>query len=365
MNIGIIGIGVHLPEEVRKNDWWPADVVARWQEAGSAKVAAHMTGAKKKEETPMSEGAKRVIAGLQKYAADPFRGTRERRVMPKGSLGVDMELRAAAQAIESSGIAPSEIDLCLTFAICPDYINASTHAVLHHRLGLAPHCISADVNTVCNSFHSQLAMAEGMIRARRARYALLVQSSSMSRMAILEDPSSAWFGDGASAVVVGPVESGYGVLGFAHRNDGTLQRSLVHGVPGGRWFDEGKVEMYTEDRAASRQMLLMLADQAKETVTAALADARLPASRVDFYAGHQSTAWMLSTLKEYTGLSHAKSVETFSWAGTVSAANLPLAMAVASREGLLRKGDVVATFAPGTGMTYASSVLRWSMERRD
>ena len=40
-SVGILGIGIHLPPEVRKNDWWPASVVDRWPD--SARIFARYT----------------------------------------------------------------------------------------------------------------------------------------------------------------------------------------------------------------------------------------------------------------------------------------------------------------------------------
>ena len=31
-NVGIRGLGVYLPPEVRRNDWWTPEHVARWTE---------------------------------------------------------------------------------------------------------------------------------------------------------------------------------------------------------------------------------------------------------------------------------------------------------------------------------------------
>ena len=60
------------------------------------------------------------------------------------------------------------------------------------------------------------------------------------------------------------------------------------------------------------------------------------------------------------GLTHARSLDTYPWAGNLAGANLPMVMAVAQREGLLKKGDLVACYAGGGGMTWSAAVLRWS-----
>ena len=63
--------------------------------------------------------------------------------------------------------------------------------------------------------------------------------------------------------------------------------------------------------------------------------------------------------QECAGLRRARFVDTYATAGTLSAANVPLVLEVARREGSLQDGDVVATFSGGSGETYSSLILRW------
>ncbi|MGK3981720.1 3-oxoacyl-[acyl-carrier-protein] synthase III C-terminal domain-containing protein [Sorangium sp. So ce136] len=49
----------------------------------------------------------------------------------------------------------------------------------------------------------------------------------------------------------------------------------------------------------------------------------------------------------------------FGLTGSLSASNIPSALAVAEREGRLQQGDVVATHAGGSGICWSSAVLRW------
>ena len=39
--VGILGVGLHLPSEIRKNDWWSDEVVAGWQEKVNLTRPAH------------------------------------------------------------------------------------------------------------------------------------------------------------------------------------------------------------------------------------------------------------------------------------------------------------------------------------
>ena len=58
-------------------------------------------------------------------------------------------------------------------------------------------------------------------------------------------------GDGATAVVVGPVERDKGLIAQAHLTDGSLHKALVCTVKGKDWWKDGKIETATLDREAT------------------------------------------------------------------------------------------------------------------
>lgn len=354
-NIGIWGLGVYLPEGVRRNEDFPPEAVAAWRQ----KAAKRLERILAQFESEQSEGARVALEALVELGDDPFQGGQERRIMPPTMTAADMEAAAAREAIARAGISKEDIGLVISYTLCPDYINVPQACVLHANLGLPERTLTFAVDAVCNSLIMQLSIAREQIANGRARFALLTQSSAITRLASSGEHYDTWFGDGATAIVVGPVGEGRGILGYAHRTDGTLHKALVCGVPGGRWFDAGAPVTYSEDHRANFDMVAKIADRAKQVIGESLAEAKLRPEEVDFYACHQAFLWLRRVTQKYCGLTQARAVDTFAWAGTVSAANLPLVLATGEREGLLRDGDVVQLFQGGTGMTWSGMVLRW------
>lgn len=352
-NVGILGIGTYLPDEVRTNDWWPEHVVARWTEKRAAARARF------KDAAPTSDGMALVMKAMAEIQDDPFLGAVERRVMAPGTLASELELRAAKQAIERAGIDPAEIGLVLVNSSVPDHLVTNNACLLHHNLGLSVDCLTMATEAACNSLMLPLTLAEQMIAGGRTRYALLVQSCTVSPLLDASEPASPWFGDGATAVVVGAVSEGHGILGTAHRTDGSLNRTLVASVPAGRWYDEGRVVLHSADPSGARRSFLDVADTGKEVADAALAEGGYVASDVRFFGVHQGTPWIRKVTQEHFGLSHAKSVETFKFAASLFGANIPLGLSIGEREGLLKAGDLVLMFGGGAGLTYSSMLVRW------
>lgn len=353
-NIGIHGVGSFVPPEVRGNDWWPKDVVDRWQ----AKAGRRLEKLREEFARETSEGSRMSLAAIEALDTDPFQGGYQRRVMPEGMTAADMEIAAARDAVERSGIDPKEIGAVLSYVLCPDFINVPSGCAVAAKLGLPERTLSMNVDAVCNSFAMQLSMARGLVASGQAKYVLLTQASAMGRFPQSGELFDNWFGDAATAVVVGEVSEGRGILAQSHHVAGHLGGAFVIGVPGKRWYDDRCVS-YSEDHKAHLDMLVRITDRAKQVVHEALADAGLRPEDVDFYACHQAFKWLREVTQKYTELSRAKAVDHFHWTGTVSASNLPLQLAIGEKEGLLKDGDVVSTFQGGTGMTWSSLVMRW------
>jgi 3-oxoacyl-[acyl-carrier-protein] synthase-3 len=356
-SVGILGIGVWLPPTVRTNEWWPRGVVQSWREHYRAQSAERRAQA---ESTPeSSRGQAQVAAAIAGLGEDLFQGSRERRVLDEHVAPSEMEVQACQRALAKAGIPPQSIDFLLGFGTVPDHLGVPNVCTVHHQLGLPERCLSLTTEASFNAFSVQMELAASLVRSGRYRYGLLYQSSALTRLIAMDAHYAPWFGDGATAVVVGPAGDGYGLLASEHCTDGSLAEAMVAGVPGRRWYEGGRIWWYPRDRDAARTLFLDVADRAAQVAHEAMAAAGVTAGDVGFYAAHQPTAWFRQVTQEHLGLTHARSLDTFAWAGSLGAANVPLVLATASDEGLLRDGDIVVTHSGGLGVTWSSQVLRW------
>src|SRR5205814_824443 len=114
----------------------------------------------------------------------------------------EMEAIAAREAMQRAGIEPSEIGAILTQTPAPECLLRDSAAVTHRLLGLPKRCLATGTLSACNALGTHFAIAHGLIASGQARYVLSVHSSTMTRMTPIEEPDSAWWGDGASAAVI-------------------------------------------------------------------------------------------------------------------------------------------------------------------
>ncbi len=343
---------MYAPPAVRRNDWWPGHVVARW-------IEERRSAPRPRRPSDLTAGARRVLHAHVEQAADPFLGAVERRVLEPAKAILDMEERAARDALARARVDPAAVDLVLTHSVVMDHQLTNPACPLHERLGLSPACLAMHTEATAYTSLGQLALAEAAVVAGRARCALLVQSCTGTRIVERDDPSSVLLGDGATAMVVGPVPAGRGVLSSVHYTEGRYPAGLIMSVRGGRWYDEGVPRVHVGDPGQLHASQLRIADSCAEAVLGALQRSGHALADVDFLCVFQGTPWLQRVVYEHLGVRHLQPLEIFSRFGYLSSAMIPAALFVAEREGRLAGGDLAVVVGGGTGMTYGATVLRW------
>ena len=337
-----------LPPHVRRNDFWDPAVLA-----SSPQSRMQMSS------EALTPGMAAVVTAMKQLARDPSQGTVERRVLADGDSILELEERAARMATERAGVSLDRVDLLLTHRVPSEYQLSNPACELHERLALPRKCCSLQTVGAQHSFLLQLSIAQAMISAGQANTALLVQSSAMSRLLDYTDALSLAFGDGATAVVVGHVGSGRGILSSTHYTEGANPHTLVASVPGKPWYADGRAILHLADMPGPANMLLRTVDMSKASIGDALKLAGIRADEVDVLAMHQGMPWLRRLVQEQTGLTHARPIDTFSKTGHLFGAFVPSTLVAAERDGLLNDGDVVVVAGGGSGMTYGASVIRW------
>lgn len=288
-------------------------------------------------------------------------GIHERRVLDESEKPIDIVVPAARRAIEESGIAPSEIDAVIHCTFTPDYMLPCSACLIQGELGLKSG-IAFDLNAACSGFVLGLQNGMALLQAGLARHVLVVGADFNSRVIDYTDRTTCvLFGDGAGAVVLGPVEEGSGILGNAAGADGANGMVLTTLV-GGCAHPVTRENLDSKDRFMQmngREVFKFAVRVFNEVFEAAVANAGLTPSDINLLVPHQANIRIIQSAMERYGFSNDRVVLNIQKYGNTSAASIPLALQTAREEGKLEKGDVCALVAFGGGLTYAATVLRW------
>ena len=183
----------------------------------------------------------------------------------------------------------------------------------------------------------------------------MIGAETFSRIVDWEDRGTCvLFGDGAGAVVIEAREDAgdRGVISTFLRTDGRMHDLLyVDGGPS-QTQSVGKLKMV--GNAVFRQAVEHISGAMLE----ACARANVALDEVDWFVPHQANQRILDGVSRKLGIDVDKVVSTVALHGNTSAASVPLALDVATRDGRIKKGDLVLMEALGGGLTWGAALVR-------
>jgi 3-oxoacyl-[acyl-carrier-protein] synthase-3 len=290
-------------------------------------------------------------------------GIVSRRIVAEGESNTDMAEHAARAAIAAAGLTPGDIDLIAVGTTTPDLVFPNAGTLLQARLGCrgAP---AFSLEAACSGFIYALAIADKFVRAREARYALVVGSEILSRITDYTDRSTAiLFGDGAGAVVLTPSEEP-GILSTHLHADGSYQQLLY--CTGGPARGPAPGPAPRADQPQNDFVRMQGSEVFKIAVTVlgrivdeTLAANQLDRSAIDWLVPHQANFRIIQAVAKKLGMPIERVIVTIQDHGNTSTASVPLALDIGIRDGRIKRGDMLLLEALGGGLTWGSALLRY------
>jgi len=261
----------------------------------------------------------------------------------------DYATRAGAAALERAGIPAAELDLVIVATMTPDELTPNTAPLVAHGLG-AQTAGAFDVGAACTAFLTGLSLGAAQIESGRAERVLLVGADFVTRITDYEDKRSApLFADAAGAVVIGAIEGvpGGSIGPIVLAADGSHGQTII------ATHEERKL------RLDGPEVFRNAVARMRDVTLQAVARAGLELDDIDLFVYHQANARITKALGERLGLPGERVVDCIEMLGNSSAATVPVALAVAERDGRLRPGSRVLVSAFGAGFTWGGGVLEW------
>ena len=285
-------------------------------------------------------------------------GIRQRHVAAPGEFTSHLGIAAARAALADAGVEPQSIDLIVVATSTPDNTFPATAVSVQEGLGITGGA-AFDLQAVCSGFVFGLATADGLLRTREFRRALVIGAETFSRILDWTDRTTCvLFGDGAGAVVLEAQEqhgkiTDRGVLASRLRSDGRHKMKLY--VDGGPSSTGTVGHLRMEGREVFRHAVAMISD----VVTEAFRETGCSVDDIDWFVPHQANQRIIDGSAHRLGIDPKKIVSTVDRHGNTSAASIPLALAVARADGRIKTGDLVLLEAMGGGFTWGALLVRW------
>lgn len=266
----------------------------------------------------------------------------------------DLGAAAASGALEMAGIRPEDIDYCICSNVVSEYVTPGLGCVIGAKIGLRCPCV--DINCACPGFIYALDIAETHYMAGKVKNVLIICAEQPSRMCDWSDRStSVLFGDGASAVVLGPGDGIKGIKLHCQLDPHTIyERQSLMPTP-----------FYAGDNSAvglqmkGREVFKFAVNASTTDVEDLLKELGMSKNQVSWYIVHQANLRIIDAIKQYMGEDEGKFPVNIRDHGNSSSASCTILLDECNRKGMFRKGDILVFSAFGAGLLSAVALVEW------
>jgi 3-oxoacyl-[acyl-carrier-protein] synthase-3 len=274
-------------------------------------------------------------------------GIRTRGVANDEETLIELSAGAASKAIAASGIDPKSIDLTIVATSSNPIVTPGIAPPLTGKLGLTSGAF--DVMAACAGFCYSLNIAADAVRTGSAKNVLLVGAERITDRMDPTDRNTAFlFGDGAGAAIISATEiADDGIGPVVWGSDGALA-NYIH-VPVGEKY------LHMDGQGVFKWAITKVADIARE----ACERAGIAPSELTAFVPHQANLRIIEAVARNLKLGEDTVVaDDVRYAGNTSAASVPMALTRLKEEGRVQPGDPTLLIGFGSGMTWASQVIR-------
>ncbi|MEW9668673.1 beta-ketoacyl-ACP synthase III [Ammoniphilus sp. 3BR4] len=309
MRAGILGVGHYLPENIMTNQQF---------------------------EEKLETTNEWIIART---------GIRERRIASAEMDTSDLAANASLEALEHAGLSPEEVDLILVATGTSDYEGFPSVGCLVQEKIKARQVPALDLSAACAGFIYAMVVAKQFIETGTYKNVLVIGAEKVSKKLDWTDRNTAiLFGDGAGAVVMGPVSDDKGILSFDLGSDGS-----------------GADQLYIREylKMNGREVYKFAVRQMPKSISHVVEKAGLNLGEIDLFIPHQANSRIIEEAANKLGVTKDKFSITLDKYANTCAATIPLAIKEELRLGKLKSGDTVILVGFGAGLTWGSIALIW------
>lgn len=298
-------------------------------------------------------------------------GIKARHIAGENEFASDLAEKAALNLFRENDIKPEDVDFMIVCTQSSDYFLPPIACVLQEKLNIPKSCGAIDINMGCSGYVYALALAKSMIIAESAKNVLLITTDTYTKYINPQDKSTrTLFGDGASATYITGDSTEKRIGQFVLGTDGKGAKNLIVEAGGLRCpkSDETKIEIKDKyGNVRSPENLYMNGPEIYNfairevpgLVSNVLSKNNLSKDDIDLFVFHQSNRYMLENLRKEIDVPEEKFYINMEEVGNTVSTTIPLALNMASKDGVLKRGDRVMLVGFGVGYSWGGTVIVW------
>lgn len=323
--------------------------------------ALHSLGAFVPKQIVTNDDIARIVETSDQWVVERTGIHRRRKIAATDNVS-DLGLRAAWLALDSLDLKPERLTHVITATCTPDNLAPSVACVIAGALNAGP-VIAFDIGAACAGFIYGLYVCRALLAAEPESRILFVCAEALTRRLNWQDRGTCvLFGDGAVACVVTSSRENEicSLIDVICKSDGT-QKDLV--VVGGgtscQYEAGGKVDEGFFISMQGRDTYKFAVRQMVNVCNEILERNHLTIQEIDLFVPHQANLRIIEAVGARLDIQPEQVFTNVADYGNTSAASIPLALAEARSQGLIKKGARVLVSAFGAGLTWGSALLQF------
>lgn len=288
-------------------------------------------------------------------------GIKERRYTDENMATSDLAIPASRQALERAGVEGSDVDAIIVATATPDTPFPSTACLIQNAIG-AKDAFGYDIAAACAGFIFGVVQAQSYIASGIAETVLVVGAECLTKITDFTDRNTCvLFGDGAGAVVIRGCDPPRGLVDHFLKCDGSLGDYIMQPAGGSRLpaSHETVDQRLHTIKMKGRKVYVNASKAMADAVVLLLERQGLTGDDLDLLFPHQANIRIIQSVAKQAGMPMERVFVNIHKYGNTSAASVPIALAEAFGEGLLKEGMLIGMVAFGSGFTWGSALFRW------
>jgi 3-oxoacyl-[acyl-carrier-protein] synthase-3 len=205
-------------------------------------------------------------------------------------------------------------------------------------------------------------MADSMIKTGQVRHAVVVGAEILTQYVDYTDRQTCvLFGDGAGAAVLGPVESGRGILASKIKSDGRYEEQLFS--PGGGTRRKPTAETLAAGdhffKMRGNELFKVAVRSMAEISREVLEQAGVKSDDISLFIPHQANQRITEAVADRLNVDMSRVYSNIAVHGNTSSASIPIALDECVEAGKIKPGDLVLMASFGGGVTWGAVLMQW------
>ena len=292
-------------------------------------------------------------------------GIEQRRYIDSEIGPSELSIPAVQMALKNASLQIQDIDFIIFATSTPDYYAPGSGCLLQHKMGFN-NIGALDIRVQCSGFIYGLSIAEQYIKNGTYENILLVGAEVQSTAMDLTNRGrdvAVIFGDGAGAAIISKTTSNKGILSSHLHSEGKYAKELWLETPSSKKNPRISSQMINDGsqflKMNGREVFKNAVKRFPEVIVECLKANDLKVEDIDILIPHQANIRIIQMIQKKLNLKTEKVYSNINRYGNTTAASIPIALAEALNDNLIKDNNLVVLAAFGSGFTWGSTIIKW------